>query len=888
MAVRIPQYTEQVRTPGSVVSGAEGSVPRAVNLDLSGFDQFRHQMQAKREEADLNNARAEIAAEEPRAQLAMASAFSDLQRTWTPGSRPMAEQMFDVIDTYRRDAETRITNPKARELFAERANEFKTHFGLQGFAFQQKAELDNRVTTYENGYADAANAASLNPAEFPRMIATLNASVMADTQMPEAAKAEFVRKQSAAAALSVAKAQADLNPELAASLTGSLLGITEPTIPAGSPAAGDIRGEIIKRESGGRMYGADGNVLRGPAIQTKDGATIHAYGPYQLLESTARDQAKAAGVPWDRDLFFRARTGDPVQDAKVREYHDLLGQAYIQTQDALFGGNPVLIAAAHNMGPEATKGWAAGRPYQTQSGKWWYPSKPMDMTAMPEETRKYVQGLGAVETPIAQTAGVRTDGEDATAYRLLDADQLLAVRGIAMSNLAERRRQESEALKVQGELFKQRIDDIEVAAKKGDPFEIPSDTELVTFLGPAQAALTKQRLANYQGMAAGLKQMPALSNDELSAIASAPDPEGTEDRENRQFVRDSMAEEAGRILAARQADPGQASLTSSNVVQDSYRAWGDAANAFYGAGAQATPEQFDAMARAQQTFVRTSFAQQRAWGITQPKLPKGVTEKMAEGFRVQMERDPAQAAAYLSRLPDLLGSDEAVAEVGNKIGALAWLAMDGVPGLTLAKLQTANATPIAKRMELLPDGTNKADVERAVRQSFDPLLSTLAYQNDTVTANRYREAGMALTIDRMSRGASLGEAAASAYAELFGDRNTVNGSYRIDTTRYNADTVTRGLDMAMANLAPESLLVQPEPGFSLAESQARKARIVQQVGYWVNNGAGTGVYLMHPNGPVMGADGKPIQVLFDDAARAKPAPVQETNWRMGYGSAKGL
>lgn len=883
MSVRIPQYTEQVRTPGNLVAGASGSAPGGPNINLSGFDQFRQQLAAKQEQTDVNNARAELAAEEPRAQLAMATAFSEIQRTWTPGSRPVADQMFEVIDAYRQDAEGRISNPRTRELLTARAHEFKTHFGVQGFAFQQKAEVENRVTTYENAYRDIGNLAATDPAAFGQQLALANAAVMADSQIPEAAKAEFVRKQSVGVALDVAKAQAELAPETAAAMTGALLGVTEPIIPA-TAHGGDIRAEIIKRESGGRMYGEGGKVLRGPAITTKDGQTIHAFGPYQLLESTAKQQAREAGVAWKPEVFFRDQTGDPTLDAQTREYHDLLGQAYVQTQDALFGGNPVLIAAAHNMGPEATKGWAAGRPYQTQSGKWWHPKAPMDLSAMPEETRKYIEGLGAVQTPVAEAQGVRTDGEDATAYRLLDADQLLAVRGIAMANLAEKQRQANEALAVQRDLFKQRVDDIEVAAKHGDPIDLPSDTELVTFLGPAQAALTKQRLLNYQGMATGLKQMPGLSNDELQALSEAPDPEGTADRENRQFVRDSMAEEATRILAARKADPGQATLTSSAVVQDTYKAWGDAANAFYGAGANATPQQFDAMAKAQSDFVRTSFAQQRVWGISQPKLPKGVTEKLAEGFRVQMERDPAQAAEYLSRLPDRLGSDEAVAEVGNKIGPLAWLAMDGVPGLTLKKLQAARLLPEAKRMELLPAGTEKAQIELAVRQAFDPLLSTLAFQNDTVTAERYRDAGMTLAVDRMSRGGSLQEAAQSAYAELFGDRNAVNGSYRVDTTRYDATAVDRGLSTLKATLPPERLLVVPEPGFSLAESQERKARTVRQAAYWINNAAGTGVYLMHPNGPVLDVDGKPVEVPFDEAMRVKAPAQKQRAFQPGLGA----
>lgn len=878
-AVRIPQYTPQVGTPSGTIAGAEGRGYRPVEVDVSGFARFADAMVAKREEAEENDARAALAAEEPRAQLALATEYARITREWTPGAEPIPDQMGRAVDAVRTEAESRITHPKARELLAARANELRTHYNLQGFAYEQGKLLDNRVATYENGYRDAANLSATDPTQFAVQIASLNAAVHADTQLPEAAKAEFVRKQTQAAALQVAKAQAEISPDKVAGFTGALLGISMPTMRL--PAGTDIAAEIVKRESRNRMYGDDGGVLRGPAIKTQAGATIHAYGPYQLLEDTAKAQARELGVPWKPEVFHRGKTGDVRTDAETREYHDLLGQSYIQTQQALFGGNPVLVAAAHNMGPAATKGWAAGRPYQTQSGKWWYPKAPMDMSALPEETRKYVQGLGVSEQPIA--ASVDASGEDATLYRLLDSDDLIAVRGIAMANLAEQQRQKAEALQVGRDLFKQRVDDMEVAAKHGDPIELPSDGELSVYLGPAQAALTKQRLLNYQQMASGLKQLPALSNDELQAVANAPDPDGTVDRENRQFVRDTMAEQAGKVLAARKTDPGQAAIDTSAAVRDTYAAWGERATEFYNAGAQATPEQFTAMAKAQADFVRIAFAQQRQWGFTQPKLPKVVLDKMAEGFRVQMERDPVQAAERIASLPDLLGADEAIAQVGNKIGPLAWLAMDGVPGLTLAKLQAMRALPEAKRMELLPAGTSKADIEAAVRGAFDPLLASLAHQHDPVTAERYRDAGMTLTIEKLSRnGGSLKEAAQAAYAELFGDRNAVNGSYRVDTRHHDATAVARGLDRYLATLPAERLQVAPEPGFTLAESQQRKARSMRQRAFWVNNAAGTGVFLMHPDGPVRDVDGNPIEVPFASAAATK-APTPTARPRSGRG-----
>lgn len=872
---RIPVYSPQVGTPQARISAPSASPPGQYRMDLSGFDQFIASRRRAQEEEDLNDARAQLAAEEPQAQLAMAQKFDEIKTAWTPDSAPIPDQMASYIDEYRTQAEKRIKSPKARELFTERANEFKLHYGLQGFAYESGARKDARVSTYEQSFTTAAQAGALDPTTFGRSIATIKATIEADTGLPEQAKAAFIREQSEKAALTVARARAENDPERASRYAGSLLGISEPVAPS-SVRGGDIVAEIVKRESGGRMYGAGGEVLKGPAITTKDGQTIHAYGPYQMLESSAKAQAAKAGVEWNPDLFYRGKTGDPIKDAETREYHDLLGQSYIKDQLDEFGGDPVLVAAAHNMGPAATRGWAAGVPYQTQSGKWWYPKGPKDMANMPEETRKYVQGLGIEEKPVTVAPDPADPADEgAIPFRLLSPENLIQVRNQAMANLAEQRRQQNEALKIQADLFRQEIKDLEVAAQNGDTIAIPSDDKFNAFLDPATAALTKQRLLNYQQMGAGLKALPSQSNEQLEAITRMPQPEGTEDRANRQFVHDTMTKRAGEILAARKADPGQAAQDTSPQVRSAYSAWTAAANQFYSAGAQATPEMYDAMAKAQASYVRTSFAQQRQWGIDKPTLPKPVIEKMAQGFIARLDRDPEQAAQSILTLPDLLGNDEAVRQVADRIGPLGHLALDGVPGLTLAKIRAQQQTKPAEQMKLI-EGTTTADIDREVRQAFSPFFSTLAAQGDRETAERYRVAANQLVLDRVIRGEPVGKAAELAYNELFADRNAVNGTYRVDTTKYDAAKVDAGLGAILNAFDPDSFMATPEPGFSAEESQARRLRTVKSKAYWMNSPDGEAVELWMNNSPVLNRNGTQIKINLGDAMRAAP-PVSRAN-----------
>lgn len=876
-APRIKTYDEtQVGTPSAQVSGAQGRGYDPFEIDVAGMGRAFEGILQEKEKAELDNARADLVAQEPEAQLAFTNELARLQREWVPGQKPLAEQMSTFVASYTDELEKSITNPKAKQLARERGSELRLRYSLAAAQHENVRQLDHRISGYKDTYRKVANLSATDPKQLGVQLATLNAAVMADSQIPEADKATFVREHANAAALEVAKTQAELSPEQALAYVNSRLGVSEPTLTVKS--GGSVLEEIIKRESGGRQYDASGKTLRGAAIKTRDGQTIYAYGKYQLLESTAQATAKELGVPWNRELFFRDKTGDPIRDAETAQYHDLLGTAYVETQKTLFGGDPVLIAAAHNMGPAATKGWAAGRPYQTQSGKWWYPKGPKDLNAMPEETRKYVEGLGKVETkPVA------TDGEEALAYRLLDNSQLLAVRSAAQARLAEIARAKDAQLELDKELFKQRVTDLEVAAKNGDPVEIPSDGELVTFLGPAKAALTKQKLLDYRQMAGGLKQLPGLSNAELRQVASMPDPEGPEDRENRQFVRDTLVKQAQAQLTARQADPGKAALEASPAVKDTYTAWQQAAADFYGTpDAARTPEQFAAVNAAQARYVQTSFALQRTWGIAEPKLPADVVSDLAAGFRSQLRTDPRGATARFAALPKQLGSFDALQQVAAKAGDLGWFAMEQVPPNVMVKLQQAMALKPEGLNKQLPEGVKPADVSRAVANAFAPLTATLQQASpdgagDSLAANRYLNAGVALATQSIVTGQASdpSEAAQQAYAELYGDREAVIDGVRIPR-ELGPEQVAQGLRRRLEGLDHTTLFAHtPSPGLTLEETQFRIARAVRRQGRWVTNETGTGAYLMRAGVPVRDTSGKPISVSFTEAAQTPATRTSE-------------
>ena len=129
-------------------------------------------------------------------------------------------------------------------------------------------------------------------------------------------------------------------------------GITQLT-KEGTPA-GDLINKIMQKESGGRRYDKDGNLLTSPK---------GAQGEMQVMPGTARDPGFG---------IRPARANDPDDLARVgREYFGKMMDKY---------GNPKLAAIAYNWGPGNTDKWLmAGA----------------DPSKLPRETQKYSADMAA-------------------------------------------------------------------------------------------------------------------------------------------------------------------------------------------------------------------------------------------------------------------------------------------------------------------------------------------------------------------------------------------------------------------------------------------------------------------------------------------------------------
>lgn len=121
-------------------------------------------------------------------------------------------------------------------------------------------------------------------------------------------------------------------------------------------------------ESGGRHFGANGEVLTSPK---------GAVGIAQVMPETGPEAAALAGIPWDEDRF-KTDAG----------YNRALGLAYFQKQLQANGGDLAKAYAAYNAGPGALK--QAVQQAGDGGGNW--------LSLLPKETQDYVaQNLRAFE-----------------------------------------------------------------------------------------------------------------------------------------------------------------------------------------------------------------------------------------------------------------------------------------------------------------------------------------------------------------------------------------------------------------------------------------------------------------------------------------------------------
>ena len=234
-------------------------------------------------------------------------------------------------------------------------------------------------------------------------------------------------------------------------------GITQLT-KEGTPA-GSLIDKIMQKESGGRRYDKDGNLLTSPK---------GAQGEMQVMPATSRDPGFG---------IRPARAGDHDDLARVgREYFNVMLDRY---------KDPKVAAIAYNWGPGNTDKWlAAGA----------------DISKLPKETRDYSRNMAAGGKVPGFAEGVYMDPMGNPVYGS-EPDYSDFKPGEAISNWAS-----GMGLASNAELLRRQEE------KKKKEAEKKAAATKVSMVNPDEEALAAEKAARYVAPAAPKAEEPALTN----------------------------------------------------------------------------------------------------------------------------------------------------------------------------------------------------------------------------------------------------------------------------------------------------------------------------------------------------------------------------------------
>lgn len=234
-------------------------------------------------------------------------------------------------------------------------------------------------------------------------------------------------------------------------------GITQLTKEGAAPES--LINKIMMKESGGRRYDKEGNLLTSPK---------GAQGEMQVMPGTSRDPGFG---------IRPARAGDPDDLARVgREYFSKMLDRY---------GDPKLAAIAYNWGPGNTDKWlTAGA----------------DMSKLPKETRDYSRNMAAGGKVPGFADGVYVDPMGNPVYGS-EPDYSDFKPGEAISNWAS-----GMGLASNAELLRRQEE------KKKKEAEKKAASIKMDMVNPDEAAIAAEKAARYTPPAAAKTEEPTLTN----------------------------------------------------------------------------------------------------------------------------------------------------------------------------------------------------------------------------------------------------------------------------------------------------------------------------------------------------------------------------------------
>lgn len=669
----------------------------------------------------------------------------------------------------------------------------------------------------------------------------------------------------------------------------SLYSGTDPAVAVGSASVYDA---IALTESGGRQFNDAGQTIMGPV--TSNGA--RAVGQFQIMPGTGPEAAALAGEKWE-----------PARLANDAGYNARLGRAYLDAQIKRFNGNMPVVAAAYNMGPVAAEKWAAGVPYQTQSGKWWHPKAPMDRSAMPSETSAYIDKVTKRMGGMApRTTPASADSMEGIAAREVDAirraDQIADPRlrtdtiqriGFLASNDRKLMQERLRAQELNKAEFTNNFENVQ--AKLADGVDVPvverpTEEQLQIAYGPAEGARKYREMNTVAAAAPAISQLKTATVTEAGAVLAQfrPDPKS----DNYAFeskLYDGMRTAFVEAQKQRNVDPAQFLLTNSKATATQYAS---VVAAQQDVLAAKSPEDAkiasENLAKRGQSFTTFMMQEQERLGVPMAQrklLPVESVTRITGDFDAMVAKGDVQGAANMIRTTVASfgdGSAVAISQLGQSAGPVLRATLEGIDPRTVETFILANGQGDALKKGIGNDAWN--ETQKAVGQQLAALQAT-----GTSEFPAYLDMTMKVAAQKVTAGFTPQQAAQQAAAETINSRYLFAGrsdkvTYRVPLrtpqgNAIDAQGVVKGADVAIAQLKPTDISVAEAipPGVPVELYKQYRVERIQRTGQWRTLGDESGLELSYEDDagrlvPVRNASGLPVRKTWAQLALGKPPP----------------
>lgn len=462
-----------------------------------------------------------------------------------------------------------------------------------------------------------------------------------------------------------------------------------------------------------------------------------------------------------------------------------------------------------------------------------------------------VQGM-IRRNPVEALQELNNEKTEVLAVRALTFDQRQALRSRAQAEINRREAETKANLAELRQALNDQLADIRAAATAGMIIDsIPSREALQAAFGEREGAQRHATALAYAQMAPAIQGLYQAPANEIAEVVSRYQPTQVEGAAEQLQLAGIVEQKARSILQEREKDAGGYLVAHSPAVQ---RAW----NAFQQASAEGQEEAASAYLQAVRAEKERLGIQ--SWDVLPHAYADLVVDRLTrpQGAETLATAMASEAQRWGAAWPAVYR------QISKKLPDAALIIGSGIPKRAADTLALMSQRTPAELKQLIPPGRAMTDVERLVDDELADLTSTFGPEGATVLT-AMRNSAIRTAIGYMASGSSFRDAIKQATADLANDRYTFQ-TFRGQTYRVpvhlDADLIDDGALQALREYTQPSGTVQVPPGTPEEVILSQATDHIRRTGYWRTAPDESGLRLYVGNAVVPGADGRPVQLSW--------------------------